>query len=86
MESPDYKVTFEQISTWIFLYMWLAFTQAHAQAAEKTLATCKNKMELLKSVTHPTEFWALLKFQYGGGKDHIMPKVDKVCSIIIIYN
>ncbi|XP_064399813.1 squalene synthase-like [Halichondria panicea] len=57
--------------------MWLAFTQAHAQAAEKTLATCKNKMELLKSVTHPTEFWALLKFQYGGGKDHIMPKVDE---------
>lgn len=32
-------------------------------------------MELFKSVTHPTELWALIKFKYGGGQDHIMPKV-----------
>lgn len=35
-------------------------------------------MELIRSATHPSEVWALLKFKFGGGKDMVMPKIDQV--------
>ena len=38
-------------------------------------------MELFKSVVHPSELWALVKFKYGGGKDMIMPKLDYVSEL-----
>ena len=37
-------------------------------------------MELFKSIAHPTELWALLKFKYGGGKEMVMPKVEYVSA------
>ena len=42
-------------------------------------------MELFKSIAHPTELWALLKFKYGGGKEMVMPKVEYVSSRPQIY-
>ena len=33
-------------------------------------------MDLLKSVAHPSELLALVKFKYGGGKETIMPHLD----------
>ena len=38
----------------------------------------KSVMDLLKSVAHPSELWALLKFRLGGGKEAVMPHLDYV--------
>ena len=49
-------------------------------------------MELFKSIAHPTELWALLKFKYGGGKEMVMPQsgirectaTNTVCDILSV--
>lgn len=35
-------------------------------------------MDLFKSVVYPQEFWALVKFKFGGGREVVMSKVDYV--------
>ena len=36
-------------------------------------------MELVRSVGHPAELWALLKYKYGGGKEIV--KIDQVRNL-----
>jgi farnesyl-diphosphate farnesyltransferase len=33
-----------------------------------------NPMEILQSISHPSETWALLQYKYGGGEDAVLKK------------
>ncbi len=45
----------------------------------------KETVELMKSVAYPSDFWALIRFKFEGGKEIVMPKLDYVHEIINVY-
>lgn len=38
-------------------------------------------MDVLRSLAHPSELWALLRFKFGGGKEIVMPTLDYVSEL-----
>ena len=39
-------------------------------------------MDLVKSLAHPGELWALLRFKFGGGKELVMPSASQVRPLV----
>lgn len=35
-------------------------------------------MDILVSMTHPTEIWALMQYKFAGGRNAVLPEFDQV--------